>query len=189
MDCFSNDRRSSSTEVSDHPEPAEKKKQKKNYRYVYDLSFFDITSAYFFMDLRHFRKVHLSVCRYMNGCLKKQDFLLAYFVKDELRKCMRCVIYQTRRLVYKMREDELIESMRFWKVKRVQIAKSILDCSDSKVNFFFCTREVEKIMYNGLCYASSQEKHSNVLYALCLLAKLMYNISLRDYDIYNIIKL
>lgn len=162
--------------------PAEETKKKKNYRYVYDLCFYDITGVYFYLELKTFKKVHLSVCRYMNACLKRQEFILDFFVSDDLRRSIRRVINNLKILIKTLTESETIECLRFWKVKRVQIAKAILDCVDKKLHFFECTREVEKILYNGLCYASLKETYSDKLYNLCLFSKLLYSISLLDYD-------
>lgn len=160
-----------------------KEVKKKKFRYVYDFIFFDLTSVYFIMDLQTFRKIHLSVCRYMNACLKEQLLTLDYFVDNDLRRSMRLVIVKLKILLKTMNKIENREAFRFWKVKRVQIAKTILDCEDGKIDFFSCARDVEKILNNGLCYASSKEKNSDKMYSLCLLFKVIYTISFLDYDV------
>lgn len=154
-----------------------------NYRYVYDLCFYKFTKIPTFMKIQTFRKVHLSVCRYMNGCLKHLDFSLDYFVNDNIRRYIRKVIFEIKVLVNALGCDGVKECLRFWKVKRVQIAKVILDCLDNKITFTTCCREVERIFSNGLCYASLRENYPDKIYTICLLVKVIYVLSILDYDV------
>lgn len=152
------------------------------YRYVFDYCCFDLTLAYFYMNLKTLKKIHLSVCRYMNGCLKKQMFILDFYLYDRSRVMCRGLIRKIKCMLNMMNLQEKTECCRFWKVKRVQIAKALLDCSDKKTQLFTCTKEIEKILYNGMCYASLRKGHSDKLYKLCLLIKALYAVGCLDYN-------
>lgn len=156
-------------------------KRKKNFRYVYDFAFYDLTTCVNYLTIAVFRKVHLSVCRYMNACLKNLNFNLEFFISSCLKRAIRRIIFEIKFLISTFSPNEMSEAFRFWKVKRVQIAKVLLDCEDNKLSLSHCVTEVEKIISNGLCYASLKDSHSDKMYALCLLAKILYAISILDY--------
>lgn len=147
----------------------------------YNLSFYDLTKVYFFTDVYIFKKVHLSICKYMNSSFKLDIIVLDFFVSRYVRRKIFDLIIRLRCFLSSISLEVKIELQRFWKVKRVQIAKSLLDCVDNKLDYFNCAREIEKIIYNGLCYAGCKEMHSDNLYNFCMFIKLMYATAFQDY--------
>lgn len=150
----------------------------KNTRYV-DFLYSDMSLS---EDYDVLIEVHKFMCTVVNNLLKNKKIKLI-FANVTLKKdfiYFACEMYKLISRNAKCRK----EMFRFWKVKRVQIAKVNRDFNGQRCGCVSLS-QFNRILSNGFSYVCSvyktKTRMQNVLYKMLCLLKMMYMIRYRDY--------
>lgn len=142
---------------------------------------FDFGNCFFEFEVSDVRECHRLICHYINSLLNVK-FFHYYIFDNEIRRHFKNLCFSLKTLIrrYSKKQFHKKELYRFWKVKRVQIAKIISDFECSKL----CARQVKEkiqaVFDNAFIYSLKNKKYSYLHYAFTLLFKTMYNLIFTD---------
>lgn len=108
-----------------------------------------------------------------NSSIKRTFINLSFYMKKFFKK------------YNKLNKHFRIELLRFWKVKRVQIAKVIMDYQDNKINVLLIPEKIQNIFDNAFIYSIKKLKYSLLHYRFNIICKVLYNLVFLDYYIYK----
>lgn len=136
------------------------------------------------MDIIELRSLHKSICEKINSIFRGKRIKYC-FASPKLSKlflqCMRNII----QLYSNVRNRS--EMRRYWKVKRVQIAKLFLDFCDFKLTRKEFSNLFKSVFINGITYSIMKKEHSTMLYYYTLMLKCVYTLIILDHHPYGFI--
>lgn len=134
--------------------------------------FTNLVSENCILNLKEIKQCHRFVCHVMNCILKSKK--LKYIVLDDEMKIKFCKY--VKKLKYLVKEtNNLKELCRFWKVKRVQIAKVLIDVFDGKLEKSRIIEKIQNVIENAFIYTTKNIYIEN--YYFILFIKVLYKIS------------
>lgn len=126
-------------------------------------------------DCSDMREVHRTMCKVVNS-LFKRVFYVGYFVNPSNKKKFWVCLTKLAVLMLACDELQIKELKRYWKVKRVQIAKLFVDFRESARRNDLL-ESVDRVFINGLLYSSSRW---NGIFLFTLAVKSMYALLTED---------
>lgn len=160
----------------------EKIKKGMSYFYLEKFSFFN-----FNFTVQEVRECHRFICFCMNSFFNARKFNY-YIFNSSIKKSFISLSFYIKKFFKrysKLNKHFWIELLRFWKVKRVQIAKVIMDYQDSKISVLLIPEKIQNIFDNAFIYSLKKLRYSLLHYRFNIICKILYNLIFLDYYIYK----
>ena len=141
----------------------------------------------YIFDISEMRDCHRLICHYLNSLLNFKIF--HFYLSDwNIKKFFRILCQRIKKFFKRYSNSNVYrkELFRFWKVKRVQIAKVLLDFEDLKLSFRDVEKKIQSIFDNAFIYSQKSKKFSVLHYKFTVFCKIMYNLVFEDYYLYRI---
>ncbi len=132
------------------------------------------------ITLSRLRECHRDICSMINNIFKKRNFYI-HILKDDIRILFKKTLNKIKFMFMSYNKFIKIEMIRFWKVKRVQIAKLFLDIQDSKFTIEEVFIKLQTIFENAFLYSSKNNYYSDTHYRFTSMLKIIYNLYFEDY--------
>ena len=138
-------------------------------------------------EVSEMRDCHRMICYYINSLLNLKIFHF-YLSDGNIKKCFRVLCYNFKKFLRRCFRNVVFrnELFRFWKVKRVQIAKVLLDFEDFKLTYSEVERKIQSVFDNAFIYSQKSKKFSVLHYQFTVFCKIMYNLIYEDYYLYKL---